>query len=253
MRDNISVRQWQELYRAGGFEKTDPGTLGMAGWSDFHLCLENRRLPGLVKMALSITHPFVLDNYHVYFVGHTPAAGPEYSSACFAPLAGRPFQLRFSVDLDSPFQREKWALFTQRYGEGEAEAVFSNVRSLIRYIHTMAHELEHDIKPAFWEEAAAAKQFLFEHDGLVPGALRREGKHRYSCWIRGTNARRFIHVVRHPEDIPSEFRDGGAVLINGMFVCCSEDMEVERVLEHPAKSERHSPKGRKRRTSNDER
>ncbi len=243
--EELSVRQWQTMYRTGAFEHEDDDTLELAGWSDFYRCLNDRRLPGLVKMTLRITHPFILDNYHVYFVGHTPAEGPEYSSACFAPLDGRPFSLRFSVDMDSPFQREKWALFTQRYGEGEAEAVFSDVRSLIHYVHTMAYELKHDIKPPFWEEAAAARQFLFERGGFFSGALRREGEHSYSCWIRGTNARRLIHTARHLEDIPPEFQDGRAALFNGVYVYCPEDAAAEKGPENPIKAENHSKKKKK--------
>ena len=32
MQDRISVRQWQELYRAGAFEKDNEQTRELAGW-----------------------------------------------------------------------------------------------------------------------------------------------------------------------------------------------------------------------------
>lgn len=153
----ISVRQWQTLYHAGAFEH-DGNAPELAGWTDFYAPLSDWRVRTLSKMVLNLTHPFILDNYHVYFVNHSPGQGPRYASACFNIL-GTGWDVRqFSVALNCPFQRERWALFTQQYGGGQAEYEVRSVRDLIRYIHAMADELEQGIKPPFLTERTIQKK-----------------------------------------------------------------------------------------------
>ena len=42
--DEISVRQWQELYRAGAFEKDNEQTRELAGWGEVDDPLNNWRM-----------------------------------------------------------------------------------------------------------------------------------------------------------------------------------------------------------------
>ncbi len=220
--DEISIRRWQELYRTGAFAQ-DAGEL--AGWDDFNDPLADRKVQTLVKLVMGMTHPLILDDYRVHFIEHHPGEGPRYGSVCFYPLTGKWSEGMFSVGLNCPFSQNKWVLFTRRYGEGETEFECGHIRSMIRYIHTMADELEQGIKPTFWPELEAAKQFFFEY---LPGCAhlvpRREGEHSYSAWDRITGRRVTLHVSHRPEDVPPGFQAQDAVPVCGLYVYCPEDV-----------------------------
>ena len=237
--EGLSVRQWQELYRAGAFAQDDRDTRKLAGWDDFYHPLDDRKVQALAKLVMDITHPFILDEYRVYFVEHWPGQGPKYSSVCFDPLKGKWSERMFSIDLDCPFERGKWSLHTRRYGEGEPEFECGHIRRMLRYIHTMAHELENDINPPFWPEMKAAQQFAFECSCYF-GTLRREGEHSYSYWDRRSYNWKVLHVARNLEDLPPEVRAAGSREINGLYVYCPEDVGVP-LMEHP-KNIKKSPK-----------
>lgn len=224
--DTISVRRWQELYRASTFASDDEDVRNLAGWSDFYEPLTDRRVQSLVKLAMGITHPFILDSYSVYFVEHRPGEGPRFGSVCFFPITGRWDKSFFSVELDSPFNRGKWGLHTGRYGEGAPEYECGHIRRMLRYIHTMAHEVEHDIKPAFIAEKEAVEQFLFESNRLVRGSVRREGEHGYSFWDERSNSRKTLLVVRSLSDIPPETQTIRSREIDGLYVYCLEDAGI---------------------------
>ena len=69
MQDEISVRQWQERFKAGAFSARDTATQCAAGWYDW-FC-QNEALAGRLKkiarVVMGITDPFILDNYYVWF------------------------------------------------------------------------------------------------------------------------------------------------------------------------------------------
>ena len=238
--DTISVRRWQELYRAGAFASDDEDIRKLAGRSDFYEPLTDRRVQSLVKLAMGVTHPFILDSYSVYFVEHRPGEGPRFGSVCFFPITGRWDKSFFSVELDSPFNRGKWGLHTGRYGEGAPEYECGHIRRMLRYIHTMAHEAEHNIKPAFIAEKEAVEQFLFESNRLTRGSVRREGEHSYSFLDRDDGRRKMVHVVRSWEDVPSECVAAAAKEIKGLYVYCPEDAKgpLPEKVEAPKKSQK---------------
>ena len=236
--DTISVRRWQELYRAGAFASDDEDIRKLAGWSDFYEPLTDRRVQSLVKLAMGVTHPFILDSYSVYFVEHRPGEGPRFGSVCFFPITGRWDKSFFSVELDSPFNRGKWGLHTGRYGEGAPEYECGHIRRMLRYIHTMAHEAEHNIKPAFIAEKEAVEQFLFESNRLTRGSVRREGEHSYSFLDRDDGRRKMVYVVRSWEDVPSECVTAAAKEIKGLYVYCPEDTKGPEKVGAPKKSQK---------------
>lgn len=238
--DVISVRRWQELYRAGAFASDDDDVRKLAGWTDFYEPLTDRRVQSLAKLAMGVTHPFILDRYSVYFVEHRPGEGPRFGSVCFFPITGRWDESFFSVELDSPFTREKWGLHTGRYGEGAPEYECGHIRRMLRYIHTMAHEVEHNIKPAFMAEKEAAEQFLFESNRLIRGTVRREGEHGYSFWDEKSNSRKALLVVRSLSDISPEAWTIRSRKIDGLYVYCLEDAvgPLYEKTEAPKKSQK---------------
>ena len=76
--DRISVRQWQELYRAGAFEKDNEQTRELAGWGGVDDPLNNWQMKKLSRLVLAVTHPFILDNYRVFFSVGQPNVGHKY-------------------------------------------------------------------------------------------------------------------------------------------------------------------------------
>lgn len=225
--DEITVRQWQKLYRAGAFAVDGQDTREQAGWSDFDDPSNDRRLKSLTKLVLAITHPFILDNYRVDFFEGQPSVGPKYGGVCFYPLEKEQFHCLFSVDLEYPYARERWALSTRRYGEGEYEFECGHVRQMLRYIHVMADELQQGIKPPFWAEMEAAKQFVFDHYSPLCGSavLCREGEHSYSTWVGSSRDRIMLHVAHSPEDAPPGFQAQEAVLSRGLYVFARKEPE----------------------------
>lgn len=77
MRENISVRQWQELYRMGAFREKSRSVQIEAGWYDWFCRDEGLagRLKQLAPVVMGITDPFILDNFYVWFKNNCPVNG----------------------------------------------------------------------------------------------------------------------------------------------------------------------------------
>ena len=118
MRDEISVREWQEKYRAGEYKNRDCKTQIRAGWYDW-FCGDDAlagRLEQISPVVMGITEPFILDNYYVWFKNNCPLSGPLYDDVRFEPLSGNRDGKYFIVTKDSPHEKTKWALHTERHG-----------------------------------------------------------------------------------------------------------------------------------------
>lgn len=132
MRDEISVRQWQERYRAGAFDAKDMSTQCKAGWYDW-FCQDEAlagRLKKIARVVMGITDPFILDNYYVWFKNNCPVPGPLYDDVRFDLLAGERDGKYFVISLDSPHHRLKWSLTTERFGFDTPEFECRNVRDI---------------------------------------------------------------------------------------------------------------------------
>lgn len=153
---HISVRQWQEQFRAGAYESKDLKVQCAAGWYDW-FCRDEAlagRLKKISRVVMGITDPYILDNYYVWFKNNCPVVGDLYDDVRFEPLSGDRDGKYFVVSLDSPYESRRWTLFTERYDFGAPEYECENVRDMVKYINSMAHELEQGIIPAFVAERA---------------------------------------------------------------------------------------------------
>ena len=145
--NEMSVRTWQERFRAGDFSSRDRAVQCEAGWYDW-FCRDDAlagRLKKISGVVLGITDPFILDNYYVWFKNNCPLEGPLYDDVRFEPLTGERDGKYFVVSLDSPHEHMKWALVTERYGYDAPEFECGNVRDMVKYINAIAPELARGI------------------------------------------------------------------------------------------------------------
>ena len=143
MRENISVRQWQTMYRMGTFSDKNRSVQIEAGWYDWFCQDESLagRLKQIAPVVMGVTDPFILDNFYVWFKNNCPLNGPLYDDARFEPLSEERGGNYFLVIKDSPHEKSKWTLYTERYGFQEPEFQCGNVREMIRYLNQLGLEL----------------------------------------------------------------------------------------------------------------
>lgn len=150
MSNNISVREWQKLFQAGEFSDKDSATQICAGWYDW-FCSDEAlagRLKQIGKVVMGITEPFILDNYYVWFKNNCPVCGPLYDDVRFEPLVGERDGKYFVVSKDSPHEKQKWSLYTERHGFDQPEYECGNLREMVKYINGLGRELAQAEKPA---------------------------------------------------------------------------------------------------------
>ena len=221
MDEHISVRQWQERFRAGTFDSEE-----QAGWDDFYDPLNDHRLQTLARLVMGVTDPFILDHHYVWFKDNTPAVGPFYGDVRFMPL-DEDAEKYFLVSLDSPYERTKWALITQRYGYGAPEFECRDIRQMIRYVNRLGPELEQGIKPPFIAERFAVEVFvLLRGEPSRPHAYR-EGEHCYSYISFLNGQRRMAMVSVKAEDVPPGL---SSEKINGIHVWHIEGGEKDQMF-----------------------
>ena len=149
MQNEISVRQWQERFKAGDFNSQDLRTQCEAGWCG-RTCRDSAlagHLKKIGKVVTGITDPFILDNYFVQFWNNRPFIGSPYDYVRFEPLKGAWSSKHFTVVLDGPHASKKWALYIEQCGYDELEFECRDVREMIPYINGIAPELQKGIAP----------------------------------------------------------------------------------------------------------
>ena len=225
MPDEISIRQWQEKFRAGAFNAQDRYTQCKAGWYDW-FCQDHAlagRLKKIGKVVMGITDPFILDNYYVWFKNNCPLSGPLYDDVRFEPLSGECDGKYFVVSLDSPHERTKWALVTERYGFDAPEFECRDIREMVKYINSIGPELQQGIKPPFIAEKDAVTAYARQRGEPEGIHIYREGNHHYSYTSRQDRRKRTVIAVASLEDAPPGFAAEQAESIKGMHVYCPEE------------------------------
>lgn len=225
--DRLSVRQWQEQFRAGAFESKDVRTQVRAGWYDWFCGDEalSGRLKKIARVVTGITDPFILDHYYVWFKNNCPMSGPLYDDVRFEPLSGERDGKYFVVSLDSPHEIQKWSLFTERYDFGAPEYACGNVRDMVKYINDMARELEQGIEPVFVAERRAVMRYMLKHDKTVDFSIQRNGDHRFFYTVYPSRQTKNILVTADLKDAPQDFVSDRAEQYGRFYLYCPEDAE----------------------------
>ena len=220
-REEISARQWQEQFKAGAFNSSDIHTQCTAGWYDW-FCQDHAlagRLKKIGRVVMGITDSFILDNYYVCFKNNSLTSGQMYDDARFEPLEGERNGKYFLVSLDSPHERKKWSLFTERYGFDAPEFDCRNIREMVQYINGMGRELAQGVQPGFLREKQAVVSYLRQHNGAPPHAVYREGPHLYSYYQgrRSPLSKRLLAAYT-PETLPHETGRKDMERVGGIYV-----------------------------------
>ena len=149
MSDTLSVRQWQKLFRSGAFRDRSREAQIRAGWYDWFcgdVALAGR-LKQIGKVVMRITEPAFLVNYYVWFNNNWPLNGPLYDDVRFEPLDGERCGRFFVVALDSPFEKQKWTLYTERNGFDAPEFSCDHVFELSKYLNSQGKSLAKITEP----------------------------------------------------------------------------------------------------------
>ena len=172
MREMLSVRQWQDLFRSGAFQDRSRETQIRAGWYDW-FCADSAlagRLQRISSVVMGITEPAILDNYYVWFKNNCPLDGPLYDDVRFEPLEGDRCGRYFVVSQDCPYEKRKWTLYTERGGFQEPEFGCQSVREMQGY--RKGEDGQPEIMP---EEAAIVRRIYRRYlDGCTLGKIKRE-------------------------------------------------------------------------------
>lgn len=225
MPDELSVRQWQEKFRAGAFSPQDRYTQCEAGWYDW-FCQDHAlagRLKKIGRVVMGITDPFILDNYYVWFKNNCPLDGPLYDDVRFEPLSGERGGKYFVIALGSPHERKKWALVTERYGFYAPEFDCRDIREMIRYVNSIGPELQQGVIPPFIAEKDAVTAYARQWGEPESLHIYRDGEHQYSYTSWKDRCRRTVLAVASLEDAPAGFVSEQAHAIKGMYVYCPQD------------------------------
>lgn len=226
MPDEISVREWQEKFRSGAFSAPDRYTQCTAGWYDW-FCRDEAlagRLKKIGRVVMGITDPFILDNYYVWFKNNCPLSGPLYDDVRFEPLSGERDGKYFVISLDSPHERTKWALVTERYGFDAPEFDCRDIREMIKYVNSIGPELQQGIIPPFIAEKDAVTAYALQRGEPEGIHIYRDWNHHYSYTSRQDKRKRTVMAVASLEDAPSGFVPEQAAQLRGLYVYCPENV-----------------------------
>lgn len=224
MPDELSVRQWQEKFRAGAF--SDPDAMDEAGWFNWECSSGSlpTRLKRLARIVMGITDPFILDNYYILFRNISSRFNRTYDEVGFVSFDVDDFRRYFSVSRNNPYHRKRWTLSTPRYSFISPEYDCINVQGMIQYINRIGPELEQGGKSSLAAECRVAEIYAYRRCGRhdeIP--VYRDGEHLYSYISAQDRRKHFMIATGRPKDMPPGFRMDHAEKIQGLYVYCPED------------------------------
>ena len=220
----LSIREWQQRYRAGDFRSPDVDVQREAGWCSW-FCRNDvlaKRLKKLAGAVMGVKAPFLLDNYCVLFVNDRPPHGIVYDKVYFEPLSDGPDGRRFFVSLDYPQELSKWTLFTQRYGYDAPEFCCGQVREMASYLNGIASELEVGLEPGFVTEKRAIAAYVRQREGQAPACVRREEEHVFSYRSARDGRYRSVFAAAAPEKLPAGSPADQTEQWGDLYLCVSQ-------------------------------
>ena len=99
------------------------------------------------KVVMRITEPAILDNYYVWFKNNCQLNGPLYDDVRFVPLDGDRRGRYFIVTLDSPYEKQKWTLYTERNGFDAPEFSCDHVFEMSKHLNSQGKSLAKITEP----------------------------------------------------------------------------------------------------------
>lgn len=226
MPDKLSVRRWQEVYRSGVFDMSDPIMRERMGWYSWECPVESlaMRTEKLADIVMGITDPYILDHFGISFRNLSSRFEKLYDEVGFWPFQEEDRSKGFWVTLDDPYHRRTWSLFTYRYGLDGPEFDCEDVREIIRYIDRSGPVLKRGGKPAFVAERRAVEIYAHRYHGEPWGLpVYRDGAHRYSYRFRQDGREHMVMAAAGLDDMPPGFDSKLAEDIKGVYVYCPED------------------------------
>ena len=161
-----------------------------------------------------------------------------YHSKCLKTIAMADFQQichphilpksrkYFVISLDSPHERMKWALVTERYGFDAPEFDCRDIREMIRYVNSIGPELQKGVIPPFIAEKDAVTAYARQRGEPEGLHIYRDGEHHYSYTSRKDRRKRTVLAAASLEDAPAGFVSEQAHAVKGMYLYCPEDVGV---------------------------
>ena len=143
MEERISIREWQKRYKAGDYRSKERSVQCDAGWYDWFCKDESLagRLRQLAPVIMGITEPYILDNYYLWLKNNCPVVGNLYDDVRFEPLSGERNGRYFLIMLNSPHEKKRWTLYTERKGFENPEFACDRVREMVGYLNRHGKEI----------------------------------------------------------------------------------------------------------------
>ena len=228
MSDRLSVRQWQEQFLDGAFDKPDCSVQMDAGWYTWVCSTDSLpgRLKKLAKLVMGVTDPYILDNYYILCANFSSRFNKQCDAVGFVPFLEENQLKSIDVTLDDPRHRKKWSLFTWRYGLDGPEYDHANVRQMIRYINKIGPELERDITPPFVGERRAVEVYAHKRHGEpweIP--VYRNGEHCFTYKSRQDGKEHVVMVTSDLTAPPPGFLPEQSVPVTDIYIHCPEHMK----------------------------
>lgn len=116
MRENISIKEWQEEFRLGHFAENSFDTQVRAGWFDWFCKTESLKnktyTMGKIILKVQSGGKVDMDNWYVWFKNNLPLGGPLYDDFRFADMETG--AVRFTIQINCCWNKHLYAVYGRK-------------------------------------------------------------------------------------------------------------------------------------------